>query len=172
VRLTKSVQPNVEVDFLSLYEMHWQGLVRLAGLLVDDVPSAEDVVQDAFLALHRQSGNLRDPDASLAYLRRCVVNLSRSVVRRRVIARKHLRPVSNETAEAADTGVLLADEHRLVMQQLQQLPRRQREVLVLRYWSHLSEAEIAATLGISAGSVKSAASRGIGALKVSMKGRE
>ena len=71
------------VDVPTLYRTHWQYLVRLAVLLVDDRTSAEDVVQDAFLALHRKADGLRDPDAALGYLRTSVLNLSRSVIRRR-----------------------------------------------------------------------------------------
>lgn len=152
------------VDIHALYTAHWRYLVRLAVLLVDDVTSAEDVVQDAFVALHKRSGSLRDPDAALAYLRASVVNLSRSVLRRRQVVRKHLRAAEPEATAGADSDVLLRDEHRAALAAVKALPRHQREVLILRYWSGLSEREIAAALGISAGSVKSAASRGLAAL--------
>jgi RNA polymerase sigma-70 factor (sigma-E family) len=158
------------VDIHALYNVHWRYLVRLAVLLVDDVATAEDVVQDAFLALHRRAGSLRDPDAGLAYLRASVVNLSRSVLRRRQVARKHLKVAEPEATAAADHDVLVRDEHRAVLVAVRALPRHQREVLVLRYWSGLSEREIAQTLGISAGSVKSAASRGMAALQRKLGG--
>jgi RNA polymerase sigma-70 factor (sigma-E family) len=154
-----------QIDLPTLYTTHWRYLVRLAVLLVDDVASAEDVVQDAFVALHKHSGSLREPDAALAYLRASVVNLSRSVLRRRQVARKHLRVAEPEATAPADHDVLLRDEHRAALAAVKQLPRHQREVLVLRYWSGLSEREIAAALGISPGSVKSAASRGLAALQ-------
>jgi RNA polymerase sigma-70 factor (sigma-E family) len=153
------------VDLRALYTAHWRYLVRLAVLLVDDVASAEDVVQDAFVALHKRSGSLRDPDAALAYLRASVVNLARSVLRRRQVARKHLKVAEPEATVAADHAVLLRDEHRAALAAVRNLPRHQREVLILRYWSGLSEREIAQALGISAGSVKSAASRGLAALQ-------
>jgi RNA polymerase sigma-70 factor (sigma-E family) len=153
------------VDLHALYTSHWRYLVRLAVLLVDDVSSAEDVVQDAFVALHKRSGSLRDPDAALAYLRASVVNLSRSVLRRRQVARKHLRVAEPEATAGADSDVLLRDEHRAALAAVKRLPRHQREVLILRYWSGLSEREIAAALGISTGSVKSAASRGLATLQ-------
>jgi RNA polymerase sigma-70 factor (sigma-E family) len=152
------------VDLPALYETHWRYLVRLAVLLVDDVASAEDVVQDAFVALHRRSADLRDPEAALAYLRASVLNLSRSVLRRRQVVRKHLKVAEPEAMAAADDDVLLRDEHRAALVAVRALPRHQREVLILRYWSGLSEREIAATLNISPGSVKSAASRGLAAL--------
>lgn len=153
------------VDLPALYTAHWRYLVRLAVLLVDDVASAEDVVQDAFVALHKRSGALRDPDAALAYLRASVVNLSRSVLRRRQVARKHLRVAEPEATAPADHDVMIREEHRAALAAVHALPRHQREVLVLRYWSGLSEREIGQALGISVGSVKSAASRGLAALQ-------
>ena len=153
------------VDLTSLYTAHWRYLVRLAVLLVDDVASAEDVVQDAFVALHRRTGALRDPDAALAYLRTTVLNRSRSVLRRRQVARKHLRVAEPEASAPADHDVIVREEHRAALYAVRRLPRHQREVLVLRYWSGLSEREIAQTLGISTGAVKSAASRGLAAVQ-------
>ena len=158
------------VDVHALYTAHWRYLVRLAVLLVDDVASAEDVVQDAFVALHRKSGDLRDPEAALGYLRTTVLNLSRSVLRRRQVVRKHLRVAEPEATAPADHDVLLRDEHRAALAAVRRLPRHQREVLILRYWSGLSEREIAQTLGISPGSVKSAASRGLAALQKALGG--
>jgi RNA polymerase sigma-70 factor (sigma-E family) len=159
------------VDVPALYERHWRAMVRLAVLLVDDVASAEDVVQDAFLALHRKGDTLRDPNAAVAYVRTSVVNLSRSVLRRRHTVRKHLRVAEPEATAAADHDVLLRDEHREALEAVHALPQRQREVLVLRYWTGLSEREIAETLGISAGAVKSSASRGMATLHNTLGGR-
>lgn len=152
------------VDVPALYRAHWRYLVRLAVLLVDDVASAEDVVQDAFLALHRRAAHLREPDAALGYLRTSVVNLARSVIRRRQVARKHLTVGEPEATAGADQDALLHEEHRAALAAVRALPRRQCEVLVLRYWAGLSEREIAQTLGISPGSVKSAASRAMATL--------
>ncbi|HET6877110.1 MAG TPA: SigE family RNA polymerase sigma factor [Jatrophihabitans sp.] len=159
------------IDLHALYETHWRYLVRLAALLVDDVASAEDVVQDAFIALHRRAGKLRDPDAALGYLRTTVLNRSRSVLRRRQVARKHLKVAEPDFAPSADSEALLREEHRAALDAVRALPRHQREVLVLRYWSGLSEREIADTLGIAPGSVKSAASRGLAALQRILEGR-
>ena len=140
-------------------------LVRLARLLVDDRETAEDIVQDAFAALHRRWPTLSSPDAAAGYLRTSVVNGSRSALRRRRTVRTNQRADRHAmVVEAADRPVLIAAEHREVVGALLQLPRRQREVIVLRYWAELSEAEIARTLGISAGAVKSSASRGRDAL--------
>lgn len=144
-----------------LFRAHRLQMVRLARLLVDDRETAEDVAQDAFTALHRRWPALADEDAAIGYLRISVVNGARSVLRRRRTVRRNPQPAADWlTEEPADGRALLADEHREVMAALQRLPHRQREVIVLRYWSELTEAQIATTLGISIGAVKSSASRG------------
>lgn len=161
-------QPTAEAEWdaalLGLYASQQPALVRLAVLLVDDRAAAEDVVQDAFLALQRR-WHAVDPLAAGGYLRTSVVNGARSVLRRRRVARRHLRVAEPDEGPPADLALLLDEEHRQVVEALRTLPRRQREVLVLRYWSELSESEIAATLGIARGTVKSSASRGLSALE-------
>ncbi|MEP6599286.1 MAG: SigE family RNA polymerase sigma factor [Actinomycetota bacterium] len=160
-----------ELNVAALYTAHWRQMVRFAVLLVEDVATAEDVVQDAFVALYRHQHQLRSIDAAMGYVRAAVVNGSRSVIRKRQTGRRRLVLAGPEFGAGADYEVLLAAEHREAVQALRRLPRRQREVLVLRYWSGSSEAEIAATLGISTGSVKSAASRGIATLEKRLGGR-
>lgn len=169
-RMTRSGLSQPAVDLPSLYATHWRALVRLAVLLVDDVATAEDVVQDAFVGLYRRSDALRDPAAALAYVRAAVVNRSRSVVRHRQVVRRHLRVAEPDHVDGADFHALLSAEHREALAALHQLPRRQQEVLVLRFWAGLSELEIAQTLGISAGSVKSSASRGMAKLSKKLGG--
>ncbi|WP_234358415.1 RNA polymerase sigma factor [Streptomyces sp. NRRL B-24085] len=153
-----------EHGFSELYHHRRLPLVRLALLLVDDLPTAEDVVQDAFTALLRRHGRrlatLEDPEA---YLRTSVVNGARSVLRRRRTARAYI-PERERQLPSADHSVLLAETHQEVIDALQRLTRRQREVLVLRYWADLTEAQIADTLGVSRGTVKSTASRALDAL--------
>jgi RNA polymerase sigma-70 factor (sigma-E family) len=156
------------VDIAQLYATQRLALVRLATLLVDDVPSAEDVVQDAFMALHRRQHTLRSPEAAAGYLRTSVVNGCRSALRRRRVRRRHpdaeLLP-TGATESAADDRLLATEEQERVLAAVRTLPRRQREVLVLRYWADLSEADIAKTLGIAVGTVKSNASRGLARLE-------
>ncbi|MCS0637317.1 sigma-70 family RNA polymerase sigma factor [Streptomyces sp. LP05-1] len=152
------------MDIGLLYHHRRLALIRLAVLLVDDLATAEDVVQDAFTALLRRHGHrldeLGEPEA---YLRTSVVNASRSVLRRRRTARR--APLARERpCPPPEEYVLLREEHREVLGALGRLTRRQREVLVLRYWSHLTEAQIAQTLGLSRGTVKSTASRALAAL--------
>lgn len=152
-------------ELAELYAAHRLSLVRLAILLVDDLASAEDVVQDAFAAMAGRRGRLDDSAAALAYLRTSVVNGSRSALRRRRTARGYVAP-HDTPPDGPEGKAVLAEEHREVYEALERLAPRQREVLVLRYWSHLSEAEIADALGISRGSVKSTASRALDALEV------
>ncbi|WP_353946038.1 SigE family RNA polymerase sigma factor [Streptomyces sp. HUAS MG91] len=154
-----------------LYHAHRLRMVRLAVLLVDDLSTAEDVVQDAFTALYRRHGEqITEVDNALGYLRTSVVNTARSVLRRRRTARAWTPPPAGE-APSAEDSVVLDEAHREVLAALARLTPRRREVLVLRYWADLSEAEIAATLGISKGAVKSNASRALDALERILEGR-
>jgi RNA polymerase sigma-70 factor (sigma-E family) len=154
-------------SFVALYRAERLAMVRLAAFLVGDAHVAEDVVQDAFAGLHAKWHRLRDEDAAIRYLRRSVVNAARSALRRRRTADRYTWPVA-PSEPAADSGVLLTDERNQLRQAVARLPQRQREVLVLRYWADLSEAEIAATLGVSAGTVKSSASRALQALQAEL----
>lgn len=153
-----------------LYAAHWRQLVRLSVLLVRDVGTAEEVVQDAFIAVHRRWGRLREPDKALAYLRQTVVNHSRSAIRHRMVVQRHVErgpdPGREVTAEPGEAVARRA----AVIEAMRALPQRQREVLALRYYLDLSEAEIADTLGISRGAVKSHASRGAAGLRELLKG--
>ncbi|MFJ4713546.1 RNA polymerase sigma factor [Streptomyces sp. NPDC088785] len=154
-----------------LYHAHRLRMVRLAVLLVDDLSTAEDVVQDAFTALYRRHGErITEVDNALGYLRTSVVNTARSVLRRRRTARAWTPPPAGETP-SAEESVVLDEAHREVLAALARLTPRRREVLVLRYWADLSEAEIATTLGISRGAVKSNASRALDALEKILEGR-
>jgi RNA polymerase sigma-70 factor (sigma-E family) len=146
-----------------LYRSYRMGMVRLAILLVDDVASAEDVVQEAFTGLYRNWSGLRDKAAAIGYLRAAVVNGSRSMLRRRRTARAYVPPDLG-TARSAESLAIMSAEHRAVVAALADLPARQREVLVLRYYGGLSEAEIAEATGLSKGTVKSTASRAIAKL--------
>jgi RNA polymerase sigma-70 factor (sigma-E family) len=150
-----------------LHRDHYAELVRLACLLLDDRGSGEEVVQDAFVRVHRAWARVDQP---LPYLRSAVLNLARSRMRRRLVARRHAEPEERPAASAEEEHVVLM-EHQDVLDALRGLPRRQRECLVLRYYLDLSEAEIAATLGISVGSVKSHAHRGVAAIARHLEAR-
>src|SRR5690606_11747625 len=125
----------------------------LASLLVDDVGTCEELVQDAFARVWSAPGAVREPERIAAYLRSAVLNAARSHLRRRTRWRR-LPPPPPGVVPGADHDALAADDARTVLAALRRLPDRQREVLVLRYYLELSEAEIAAALGVSPGSVK------------------
>jgi RNA polymerase sigma-70 factor (sigma-E family) len=149
-----------------LYAAHWRQLVRLSVLLVRDVGAAEEIVQDAFVAVHGRWSRLRDHDLALAYLRQAVVNRSRSALRHRAVVLRHASSTApSAPAPGADETTITTDRRSVVLDAMRQLPQRQREVLALRYYLDLSEAEIADALGISRGAVKSHASRGSAALR-------
>jgi RNA polymerase sigma-70 factor (sigma-E family) len=149
-----------------LYAAHWRQLVRLGVLLVHDVGTAEEIVQDSFIAVHGRWDRLDDPDKALSYLRQCVVNRSRSHLRHLTVVRRHAdREPPPPPAAGADDAAVDRARRGAVLAALRALPRRQREVLALRYYLDLSEAEIAETLGISRGAVKSHASRGVAGLR-------
>jgi RNA polymerase sigma-70 factor (sigma-E family) len=148
-----------------LYHARRLAMVRLAMLLVDDLETAEDVVQDAFAAVYRRHGaTLGDVSNAHAYLHTAVLNEARSVLRRRRLVRKH-PPLPEPPGPGLDERLLLREEHQQVIRALHRLAPRQREVLVLRYWLNLSESQIADTLSVSAGTVKSTASRALHALE-------
>lgn len=167
-----SAQRSADDAVTELYATHWQPLVRLAWLLLHDGAEAEEVVQDAFVALHAHWSGLRDPAAAAAYLRRAVLNGARSALRHRGVEERWAASVRGGPedpgvrtgASAEDTAVAgLARDSLLAA--LGRLPARQREVLVLRYYLDLGEAQIADALEISPGSVKTHASRGLAALR-------
>jgi RNA polymerase sigma-70 factor (sigma-E family) len=151
-----------------LYAAQYRALVRLATLLLRDVGAAEEIVQDSFVAMHGSWRRLRDHDRALAYLRQSVVNRSRSALRHRTVELRHA-PAPMPDHASAEHGALEALEREDLIRALHRLPRRQREVLVLRYYVDLSEAQIADTIGISRGAVKSHASRGMAALRLSLE---
>jgi RNA polymerase sigma-70 factor (sigma-E family) len=148
----------------ALYSANYRSLVRLSVLLVRDISTAEEVVQDAFVAMHNAWRRLRDPEKALSYLRQSVVNRSRSVLRHRAVVEKYA-PKGLPDAPSAENGAITELERTEVIKALGELPTRQREALVLRYYADLSEAEIASTMGISRGAVKSHTARGMAALR-------
>ena len=147
-----------------LYGRHYARLVRLATMLLGDMERAEEIVQDAFVDLMARWERIRDPAAAVSYLRTSVANGARSDLR-------HLRVIRRYPAEkpahvdSAEAGALSNVDHERIMIALSLLPLRQGQVLILRYYGQLSEAEIAESLGISRGAVKSHSSRGLQALR-------
>jgi len=151
-----------------LYLQHAVTLVRMAKLLLRDQESAEDAVQDAFLGLYRALDRLTDHDDLMPYLRAAVINRCRSVLRTR--RRAMLRPVQHEPeVSSPESAAMAAEERRAVLEAVSRLPRRAREVLVLRYYLGLTDEQVAITLAVSRGTVSSTASRAIAALGKALK---
>jgi RNA polymerase sigma-70 factor (sigma-E family) len=161
-------QWDAERAVTTLYGQHYRTLVRLAALLVRDVATAEEVVQESFLAMHGSWRRLRDTEKALSYLRQSVVNRSRSVLRHRVVVDRNA-PAAPPAAPSAEQGAITELERSAVVSALRRLPLRQREALVLRYYLDLSEAQIASAMGISRGAVKSHTARGMSSLRTVLK---
>ena len=161
-----SVAADVEADraVTALYAEHYRTLVGLAAFLVRDASTAEEVVQDSFVAMHCGWRRLRDRDKALAYLRRSVVNRSRSVLRHRIVVDKNA-PDPLPDMPSAEQGAIAQMERSAVVDALRALPLRQREALVLRFYADLSAAQIASTMGISTGAVKSHTARAMSAMR-------
>jgi RNA polymerase sigma-70 factor (sigma-E family) len=152
-----------DASLTALFVSYHRQLVGFALLLVDDVETAEDIVQDAFLSLHRRWTWVRDPQAAYEYLRTCVLNGGRSQLRRRRV-RSNAPADAPTTVPSAEASAVDHADQDAVIRELARLSPRQRQVLVLRYYLDQSEAEIARTLAISAGSVKQHAARGLATL--------
>ncbi len=166
-------EPHFDVDastMTRIVESEWMRLVRLAYLLLDDRGAAEEAVQEVCEAVWRLKPTVRDAEHLAAYLRTSVVNRSRSAGRRRGTAKRHLALARLEHEPPADDDLLRREDRRLMRQAVSRLPSRQSEVLILRYWGRLSEAEIAGTLEISPGTVKSTAHHALAALRATLKG--
>lgn len=148
----------------ALYAAHYQSLVGLAVLLLRDVATAEEVVQDSFVAMHANWRRLRDSGKALSYLRQCVLNRSRSVLRHRIIVDRHALQLLPDMP-SAEQGAMALLERSEVIAALHGLSARQREAVVLRYYAEFSEAQIASAMGISRGAVKSHTARAISALR-------
>jgi DNA-directed RNA polymerase specialized sigma24 family protein len=141
----------------ALYRLHYPALVRLAALLVPDLATAEDIVQDAFAAVHGRWHVQPDADAALAYLRWSVVHRSRLV--------PPLGPAEGTGEPASGT----AEPGSAVMSALRTLSPRQREVVVLRYFADLPEAEIAAATGMTIAAVRDHAAQALSSLQAGLE---
>lgn len=146
-----------------LYREHYRSLVRLAALLLDQREAAEEVVQDAYLELYRNAERITKRSSADAYLRSIVLNLARSRMRRRMVAKKH-PPSPQPDPPGADARITVSEDTTEVLDALRALPRRQRECLALRFYEEMTEEKIADALGISRSSVKTHMRRGLAAL--------
>ena len=153
-----------DVAVTALFDAHYTRMLRVAAVLLDDVAAAEDVVQEAFLNLHQSWPRVRDKSQAAGYLHRSVVNGARTRLRRRSLARR-LRPTAPDPAASAETVVLDGVPAGPLVSALRALPRREREVVLLRHYLDLSERQTADALGLRLGSVKAYGSRGLASLR-------
>jgi RNA polymerase sigma-70 factor (sigma-E family) len=148
----------------TMYSTEYRSLVRISMVLVGDLGTAEEVVQECFVAMYAAWRRLKDVDKAVHYLRRSVVNRSRSVLRRRIVADKHA-PKHEPDMPSAEQGAITRLERTAVIAALRSLPVRQREAIMLRYYLDLSEEEVASAMRISRGAVKSHTARAKVALR-------
>jgi RNA polymerase sigma-70 factor (sigma-E family) len=154
---------SAEAAVAALYQASAVSLIRLAFVMLGDLESAEDVVQEAFCGLYRQWGRLRDAERATFYLRTSVLNGCRSALRRRILRRRAL-PDQPPAVVSAEAVVLSGEEREEVFRAVGRLPHRQREALVLRFYLDLSDDEIAQVMGIRPSTVRSTMARALDAL--------
>ncbi|MDQ1695272.1 MAG: hypothetical protein QOJ03_625 [Frankiaceae bacterium] len=160
-----AIEPTRAVIVEVLFRRHYAELLRLAVVMLGSREAAEDAVQEAFVALHRNSRSLRDPEAAEAYLRSAVLNRCRSWVRRQVTQRAARPLVLVRHQESPEDTAVGRDEVGSLVAVMRTLARRQREVLACRFVLEMSVAETALLLEISTGSVKAHTHRGLQALQ-------
>ena len=158
------IATDVDRLLVDLFEREGRSLVRLARLFVDDRNAAEDLVQEAFIRLARSASRIKDDAKAAAYLRSIVLNLARDHNRRGLVSLRHRLPLDEERAQEVDE-LVLRDDQRQIIEALRDLPHRQRDCLVLRYYQELGIDDIAGTLGISRNSVKTHLQRGLAAME-------
>jgi RNA polymerase sigma factor (sigma-70 family) len=172
----------------ALYVTHYRALVRMAALLVQDLSTAEEIVQDSFVAVHAAWRRRPDTGHALSYLRRSVVDRSRVVLRQHVVVNKlasrlpavrsgepglsgkpGLSGAAGGLSEAGLSGEAgeanIEVERSAFISALWTLPARQREVVVLRYFADLPETEVASATGISQAAVKAQAAQAMSSLR-------
>jgi RNA polymerase sigma-70 factor (sigma-E family) len=150
-----------------LFDTHYTRMLRVAVVLLSDQAAAEDVVQDAFLALHTGWARVRDKSDAVGYLHRSVVNGARSRLRRRSVAQR-LRPVPRADVISAEDAALSGLVPGPLLTAMRALPRREREAVLFRHYLDLSEQQTADALGLRPGSVKGYASRGLSKLRTAL----
>jgi RNA polymerase sigma-70 factor (sigma-E family) len=165
----RAAQPDANHAVTVLYLAYYRPLVRLAALLVQDLATAEEVVQDAFVAVHAAWRRLPDADHALSYLRRSVIDRSRSVLRRRAVADKLAPAVPPATPGAGREGSVEVERSAFVSA-LWTLPVAQREVVVLRYFADLPETQVASATGISEAAVRSQTAAAMSSLRSELGG--
>jgi RNA polymerase sigma-70 factor (sigma-E family) len=153
-----------------LFRLEGAQLVRLARLFTDDRNAAEDLVQEAFIRLHRAAHRITDPSKAAPYLRSIVINLARDHNRRGLMSLRHQEAIpTGAELDAPEDVLVMDDERRRLLGEVRALSPRQRDCVLLRFYLELSESEIAETLGISKNSVKTHCRRGMDTLRTRLE---
>lgn len=165
-RATFTAEERQRLAFVdAMYRQEAVSLLRLARLFTDDRTGAEDILQEAFIRLYRAADRIDDGEKSAAYLRSIVLNLARDHNRRGLLSLRHQDAmIDRRTPEVPEERVVSDERQGEVIEALNRLPARQRDCLVLRFYSDMTEREIGATLGISPNSVKTHCQRGMATL--------
>ncbi|HVJ96143.1 MAG TPA: SigE family RNA polymerase sigma factor [Acidimicrobiia bacterium] len=156
------LEARTEVMLDGLYRRHAPAALRFAIMLTGERMLAEDLVQDAFVRVAAKVHTLRDPDAFGAYLTRAVANLAKSHFRHREVVKRHDRAVDATSLVENPVDIAAHDE---LLVALRRLPMQQRAVIVLRFYNDCTLDEIAETLDIPVGTVKSCLSRALARLR-------
>ena len=163
-----AVAVGVDRDALvaQLFELEGVALVRLARLFTDDRNAAEDLVQEAFIRLHKSAHRIRSQEKAAPYIRSIVINLARDHNRRGLMSLRHQEAIPAGTVpEVPEDRLALDEEQRLLLDEVRALSPRQRDCILLRFYLELSEREIADVLNISPNSVKTHCRRGLASLR-------
>ena len=160
-------RPDANHAVTALYLAHYRPLVKMAALLVQDLATAEEIVQDSFVAVHAAWRRLPDSDHALSYLRRSVVDRSRSALRQHVVVDKLAPRLAPDLATGSGEGSIEVERSAFISA-LWTLPARQREVVVLRYFADLPATQVASATGISEGAVKVHAARAMSSLRAEL----
>jgi RNA polymerase sigma-70 factor (sigma-E family) len=170
------MRAQLDEEFRDFMHGRWPAMVRLAYALTGDQGHAEDVAQTAFARAYASWPKVRRTGNPEAYVRRIVINENLNRFRKHRVAER-LTDTLPDSVSGALSGSLAAagavdatrqyDDRSALIAALQRLGPRQRAVIVLRYWMDLTEAEIAAALGCSVGTVKSQAARALATLRQS-----
>ncbi len=154
-----------------LFEHEGVALVRMARLFTDDRNAAEDLVQEAFIRLHKSAHRIKSNDKAASYLRSIVINLARDHNRRGLMSLRHQEAVpAGSTPEAPEDRLILDEQQARFLDEVRALSPRQRDCIFLRFYLELSEREIADVLGISPNSVKTHFRRGLASLRSTIGG--
>ncbi|XAS76313.1 SigE family RNA polymerase sigma factor [Dermatophilaceae bacterium Sec6.4] len=159
------MKPTDTDEFVAFVRVSSPGLLHTAWLLCGDAHRAEEMVQESFERVYPKWVRVNKGGQPLAYTRRVLVNLNTDRWRR---TRKESLTNDGELRDASDARESGVEDRDQVIRLLRLLPARERQVVVLRHYADMSEHDVAELLGISTGTVKSSASRGLATMRAAI----